>query len=100
VSGRVASFWVGDNPTLVPDPDERPSDTGLTSSEAWHPQFVVLPETRYAQNGDAHIAYQVVGDGGLDLVLISAWFSHVDARWEIPGFAHYLRRLAARARAL
>jgi class 3 adenylate cyclase/pimeloyl-ACP methyl ester carboxylesterase len=58
----------------------------------------VLPETRYAQNGDAHIAYQVVGEGDLDLVLISAWFSHVDARWQIPGFAHYLRRLAAFSR--
>jgi hypothetical protein len=43
----------------------------------------VLPETRYAQKGDAHIAYQVVGEAGLDLVLVSAWFSHVDARWLI-----------------
>jgi hypothetical protein len=38
--------------------------------------IVVLPETRYAHKGDAHIAYQVVGEGDLDLVLVSAWFSH------------------------
>ena len=56
----------------------------------------MLPETKYAKKGGGvHIAYQVVGDGPLDLVLCSLWFSHLEARWDIPGFAHYLRRLAA-----
>jgi pimeloyl-ACP methyl ester carboxylesterase len=45
-----------------------------------------------------HIAYQVVGEGDLDLLLVSSWFSHLEARWEIPGFAHYLRRLSAFSR--
>jgi class 3 adenylate cyclase len=58
----------------------------------------VLPETRYAKKGDAHVAYQVVGDGPLDLVLVSTWFSHLEARWDSPGFAHYLRRLSAFSR--
>lgn len=58
----------------------------------------MVPETRYARKGDAHIAYQVLGDGDLDLVLVSAWFSHLEARWEIPGFVHYLRRLSAFSR--
>jgi class 3 adenylate cyclase len=58
----------------------------------------VLPETRYAKKGDAHIAYQVVGEGPLDLVLVSTWFSHLDARWDSPGFAHYLRRLSSFSR--
>jgi class 3 adenylate cyclase len=58
----------------------------------------VLPETRYARKGDAHIAYQVVGQGSVDLVLVSTWFSHLDARWENPGFAHYLRRLSSFSR--
>jgi class 3 adenylate cyclase len=58
----------------------------------------VLPETRYAKKGDAHIAYQVVGDGPLDLVLVSTWFSHLEARWDSPGFAHYLRRLSSFSR--
>ena len=56
------------------------------------------PETRYATRGDAHIAYQVVGDAPRDLVLVSTWFSHMDAQWEFPAFAHYLRRLASFSR--
>ncbi len=53
------------------------------------------PETKYAKKGDVHIAYQVVGEGPLDLVLCSLWFSHLEARWDIPSFAHYLRRLSS-----
>jgi class 3 adenylate cyclase len=56
------------------------------------------PETRYATRGDAHIAYQVVGDAPLDLVVVSTWFSHLEAQWEFPAFAQYLRRLASFAR--
>jgi class 3 adenylate cyclase len=56
------------------------------------------PETRYATRGDVHIAYQVVGDGALDLVLVSTWFSHLEAQWEFPAFAHYLRRLSSFSR--
>ena len=54
--------------------------------------------TRYARARDGHVAYQVVGEGPPDLVLVSAWFSHVEARWDIPGFAHYLRRLSSFSR--
>jgi class 3 adenylate cyclase len=56
------------------------------------------PETRYATRGDVHIAYQVVGDAPLDVVLVSTWFSHLEAQWEFPTFAHYLRRLASFSR--
>ena len=52
------------------------------------------PETRYAERGKIHIAYQVIGDGPLDLVLLWSWFSHLEGRWEIPPYAHFLRRLA------
>jgi class 3 adenylate cyclase len=58
----------------------------------------VFPETRYAKKDSVHIAYQVVGEGDLDLLLVSSWFSHLEARWEIPGFAHYLRRLSSFSR--
>jgi class 3 adenylate cyclase len=59
----------------------------------------VAAETRYAKKGDAHIAYQVVGEGhALDLVLVSTWFSHVEARWDLPGYAHYLARLSSFSR--
>ena len=56
------------------------------------------PETQYAKKGDAHIAYQVIGDGQLDLLLVSTWVSHVEARWDFPGFAYFLRRLSSFSR--
>ncbi|MDF2736143.1 MAG: hydrolase, partial [Chloroflexota bacterium] len=59
----------------------------------------MVPQTQYAKKGDAHIAYQIVGEGNqLDIVLVSTWFSHVEARWDLPGYAHYLSRLASFSR--
>jgi class 3 adenylate cyclase len=58
------------------------------------------PHTRYAKAGDVHVAYQVAGEGPPDLVLVSTWFSHVEARWDFPGFAYYLRRLASFSRVI
>ena len=62
----------------------------------------MLPDTRYAKHeadGVAtHIAYQTVGSGDRDIVFMSAWFSHVDGRWEEPRFAAMLRRLASMGR--
>ena len=43
-----------------------------------------LPETRYAKSGDVNIAYQVLGDGPLDLVYVPGWISHVELAWELP----------------
>jgi hypothetical protein len=40
------------------------------------------PETRYAKSGDVHIAYQVVGEGPIDLVLVYGWISHIEHQWE------------------
>ena len=54
-----------------------------------------LPTTQYAKNGDVHLAYQVVGEGSLDLVLIESWVHHVEGFWEIPELARQRRRLAA-----
>ena len=58
----------------------------------------VARETRYAKSGDVHIAYQVVGSGPIDLVLIPGLFSHVEHQWEEPGFARFLERLASFSR--
>ena len=55
-------------------------------------------ETRYAKSGDVHIAYQVIGDGPVDLVVIPGWVTHVELAWEDPLQAAFLRRLAAFAR--
>jgi pimeloyl-ACP methyl ester carboxylesterase len=58
----------------------------------------MTPETKYAKSGDLNIAYQVVGDGPLNLVLVPGWVSHVERVWEEPAFAAFLRRLASFSR--
>jgi pimeloyl-ACP methyl ester carboxylesterase len=45
---------------------------------------VDIPETRYARSGELNIAYQVVGDGPFDLVLVPPLGSHVELVWELP----------------
>jgi pimeloyl-ACP methyl ester carboxylesterase len=57
-----------------------------------------VPTTKYATNGDVHLAYQVLGEGPLDLVLIESWVHHVEAFWEFPELARQHRRLAAMGR--
>ena len=55
-------------------------------------------ETRYAKSGDVHIAYQVVGDGPRDLVVVPGWISNIDLFWEEPRVAHFFERLASFSR--
>jgi len=56
---------------------------------------VQIPETRYARAPDGtSIAYQVVGDGPVDLVYASGIWSNVELMWEEPRWAHFLERLA------
>jgi pimeloyl-ACP methyl ester carboxylesterase len=57
-----------------------------------------VPETRYTKSGDVHIAYQVLGDGPLDLVFVPGFVSHLEYQWEEPSSARVLRRLASFAR--
>ena len=57
-----------------------------------------IPETRYARSGDVSIAYQVVGEGPLDLVWIPSMTHHVELAWESPAHARFLNRLASISR--
>jgi pimeloyl-ACP methyl ester carboxylesterase len=58
-----------------------------------------MPETRYAKTVDGvHIAYQVVGEGPVDLVYVSGWISNVDLNWTHPDYARFLRRLGSFSR--
>jgi class 3 adenylate cyclase len=58
------------------------------------------PETRYARSGDLSIAYQVVGEGPLDLVWIPSQAHHVELNWENAPVARFLSRLASISRLL
>jgi pimeloyl-ACP methyl ester carboxylesterase len=55
---------------------------------------VERPQTRYAWNGDNSLAYQVVGDGPVDLVYLQGYLSNVELNWEHPAFARFARELA------
>src|SRR5262245_34258825 len=54
----------------------------------------MLPDTRYARLGDLHLAYQVLGEGPPDLLLLDQWFGHVEAQWDVPPLAQLRERLA------
>lgn len=56
------------------------------------------PRTRYARSGEVNIAYQVVGDGPLDLVFVPGFVSHLDLQWADPRIARFLEKLASFAR--
>jgi pimeloyl-ACP methyl ester carboxylesterase/DNA-binding CsgD family transcriptional regulator len=57
-------------------------------------QAVAPPEIRYARSGDVRIAYQVVGQGPLDLVFVPGFISNLEVHWEDAGYSHLLRRLS------
>ena len=59
---------------------------------------MIHPKTSYARNGDVNIAYQVIGDGPLDLLFIPAFVSHLDLYWAAPETAAFFRRLASFSR--
>ena len=56
------------------------------------------PDTRYAKSGDVHIAYQVFGDGPVNLVVVPGFVSNVENTWEQPDLSRLMLRLASYAR--
>jgi class 3 adenylate cyclase len=59
---------------------------------------LLTPETRYAHSGEVHIAYQVVGEGPIDLVYVPTWISQVEHYWEEPRVARFFERVASFSR--
>ena len=59
----------------------------------WHDGRVEAPATRYALNGDTSIAYQVFGEGDVDLLLVTGPGSHLEVQWEYPLMARFLSRV-------
>src|SRR3989440_11949803 len=56
------------------------------------------PKTQYARSGDVSIAYQVVGDGPIDLVLVLGFATHLELQWESPPFARFFERIGSFSR--
>ena len=56
------------------------------------------PPTQYARSGDASIAYQVVGEGPPDLVLVLGFATHLELQWEAPPFARFFERISSFSR--
>lgn len=56
------------------------------------------PETRYVSVGEAEVAYQVLGEGPLDLLYFYGMGSHIEFAWESPAFAEFFMRLASFSR--
>jgi class 3 adenylate cyclase len=54
---------------------------------------VTVPVTHYASSGDASIAYQVAGDGPLDVLFLPGWISQIEQLWEAPALRRFLERL-------
>jgi pimeloyl-ACP methyl ester carboxylesterase len=54
----------------------------------------VKPTTKYAKSGQINIAYQVIGDGPIDLVYIPGWISNIDMMWENQKLANFLISLS------
>ena len=53
-----------------------------------------FPEVRYARSGDVQIAYQVLGEGDVDLVFVMGWLTNLETYWELPGYRRFMQRLA------
>jgi class 3 adenylate cyclase/pimeloyl-ACP methyl ester carboxylesterase len=58
----------------------------------------MTPTTRYARSDEASIAYQVIGDGALDLLFMTGWISQVEQLWESPALRRLFERLAVFSR--
>jgi pimeloyl-ACP methyl ester carboxylesterase/class 3 adenylate cyclase len=53
------------------------------------------PQTCYAKSGDISIAYQVTGDGPLDLIVAPGWMSNVDMHWQMLGYEAWVARMTS-----
>jgi pimeloyl-ACP methyl ester carboxylesterase len=78
--------------------DARAAPLHRSTLRAIHAEHGMRAQTRYARSGGVNIAYQVVGEGDLDLVFVPGWVSHVEQCWEEPHVAAFLDRLASFSR--
>jgi pimeloyl-ACP methyl ester carboxylesterase/DNA-binding CsgD family transcriptional regulator len=60
----------------------------------------MLPKIRYASCGDGYVAYQAIGEGPPDLLVMFAYLTHIEHAWREPNSARFLGRLADMARVI
>jgi len=53
------------------------------------------PETKYTKSGEVHIAYQVFGQEGPDMIIVPGWASNLEYAWQEPVFSRFLTRLGS-----
>ena len=56
---------------------------------------VQLPDVRYARSGDVAVAYQVVGDGGPDIIFVRGIAGDLVSTWDQPLLVRHVEGLAA-----
>jgi class 3 adenylate cyclase len=61
---------------------------------------MLTPETQYAKSGEVHIAYQVFGEGPIDVILALGLTTHIEVCLELPAYAHFVERLSSFARVI
>ena len=67
-----------------------------TPARCWNSDVAEMPETRFAMNGDGdHVAYQVVGDGRIDVLVTRPTLYPVDLMWDEPHVVQFLNRLSS-----
>jgi DNA-binding winged helix-turn-helix (wHTH) protein len=75
-----------------------PAGEAPRSAPITDPVGVMPGPVQYARSGDVNIAYQVCGNGPVDLVFVMGWVSHLEYYWKEPSFAKFLGRLASFSR--
>src|SRR5204862_2260796 len=74
------------------------SGSSFAEGSVCHAKPMTSPPTQYAKSGDTSIAYQVVGEGPMDLVLVLGFATHVELQWESPPFARFFERISSFSR--
>jgi pimeloyl-ACP methyl ester carboxylesterase len=88
--------WLSNHQAEIPG-----RTTTRAPGERWAPQYAqAMAETSYAKCGDLSLAYQVFGDGPVELVFVPPFTSHVELFWTLPGFKANLDQLATFCRVL
>src|SRR4051812_49640249 len=59
-----------------------------------------MPAIRYARSGDVNVAYQVVGDGPVDIVFVEGFVTNRHVLWEEPSYRRFVERLGSLARVI